>query len=99
MGEHRQNHRVDLVGLAGQRRQALDLLGVGDLDRPAAGLKRVVDDPRAGHRLDNGADGLSMDLPDPPREGSQRVHVGRDDELLEVRSIIGEQADVELLST
>jgi hypothetical protein len=99
VGEHRQNHRVDLVGLAGQRRQALDLLGVGDLDRPAAGLKRVVDDPRAGHRLDNGADGLSMDLPDPPREGSQRVHVGRDDELLEVRSIIGEQADVELLST
>jgi hypothetical protein len=79
--------------------QAVDLLGVGDLDRPAAGLKRVVDDPRAGHRLDNGADGFSMDLPDPPRERSQRVHVGRDGELVEVRSIIGEQADVELLST
>ena len=35
LGEHRQHHRVDPVGLAGQRRQALDLLGVGDLDRPS----------------------------------------------------------------
>jgi hypothetical protein len=35
MGEDCQDLGVDLVGLAGQRRQALDLLGVGDLDRPA----------------------------------------------------------------
>jgi hypothetical protein len=40
-----------------------------------------------------------MDLPDPPRERSQRVDIGRDGELVEVRSIIGAQADVELLST
>jgi hypothetical protein len=40
-----------------------------------------------------------MDLLDPPSEGSQRVDVGWDGELVEVRSVIGEQADVELLST
>jgi len=43
--------------------------------------------------------GSRYDLPDPPREGSQRVDVGRDGELVEVRSIIGEQAHVELLTT
>ena len=31
MGEQRQQAGVDPVGLAGKRRQALDLLGVGDL--------------------------------------------------------------------
>jgi hypothetical protein len=50
--EHRKNLRVDLVGLACQRSETLDLLGVGDLDRPALPLEGVVDDPRAGHRLD-----------------------------------------------
>jgi hypothetical protein len=40
-----------------------------------------------------------MDLLDPPREGSQRVDVGRDGELVQVLSLIGEQSDVELLST
>jgi len=36
LAERRQDPGVDLVGLAGQRREALDLLSVGDLDRPAA---------------------------------------------------------------
>src|SRR2546421_5030546 len=61
VGEHRQKLRVDLVGLACQRRETLDLLGVGDLDRPALLLEGVVDDARAGHRLDHGADRLAMD--------------------------------------
>jgi hypothetical protein len=46
--EHRKNLRVDLVGLACQRRETLDFLGVGDLDRPALLLEGVVDDPCAG---------------------------------------------------
>ena len=33
--------------------RALDLLRVGDLDVPALLLERVVDEPGAGHRLDD----------------------------------------------
>jgi hypothetical protein len=40
-----------------------------------------------------------VDLVDPPREPAQRVDVRRDGELVEVRSPIGEQADVELSPT
>ena len=40
-----------------------------------------------------------MDLGDPPGEGPQALDVGRDDELVEVLTLIGEQADVNLLST
>jgi hypothetical protein len=39
------------------------------------------------------------DLVDPSRERSQRVDVGRDGELVEVLSLAGEQAAVNLLST
>ena len=66
--EHRKNLRVDLVGLARQRRETLDLLGVGDLDRPALLLEGVVDDPRAGHRLDHRAHRLAVDLLDSASE-------------------------------
>ena len=76
LGEGGQDQRVDPVGLAGQRRQPLDLLGVGDLDLPALLLERVVDDPGAGHRLDDRADGLPVDLVDAPGEPAQRVGVG-----------------------
>jgi hypothetical protein len=99
VGERRQHLRVDLVGLARQRGEALDLLGVGDLDRPAFLLKRVVDEPGAGHRLDHGADGLAEHLLDPVSEPPQRVDVGRDGELVEMLTPIGKQADVELSAT
>jgi hypothetical protein len=79
--ERREDERVGLVGLAGQGSKALDLLRIGDLDRPALPLERVVDDPGAGHRLDDGADRFAMDLVDPPRQRAQRVDVGRGDEL------------------
>jgi hypothetical protein len=39
--------QVGLVGLAGQGSEALDLLRIGDLDRPALALERVVDEPGA----------------------------------------------------
>ena len=99
MAEQRKNLRVDLVGLACQRRETLDLLGVGDLDRPALLLEGVVDDPRAGHRLDHGADRLPMDFHDSASEPSQRVDVGRHGELVQMFSLVGEHANVELLST
>jgi hypothetical protein len=66
---------VDRVGLAGQRCEALDPLGVGDLDVPALGLERVVDEPGAGHRLDDRVDVLAANLADSPRERSERVDI------------------------
>jgi hypothetical protein len=77
LGEHRQHHRVDLVGLAGQGSEALDLLGVGNLHAPALPLERVVHQPRTRHRLDHGANRLCVDLIDPPGEHPQRVDVRR----------------------
>jgi hypothetical protein len=99
LAQDREHHRIDLVGLASQGREALDLLRVGDLDVPAFLLERVVDEPGAGHRLDDGADGLGVDLVDPPGEGSERVDVRRDGELVEVLASLREQADVELSPT
>ena len=99
VAEHRKNLRVDLVGLAGQRRETLDLLGVGDLDRPALLLEGVVDDPRAGHRLDHRADRLTVHFLDAASEPSKRVDVGRYGELVQMLALIGEQANVKLLST
>jgi len=54
-----------------------------------------VDEPGAGHRLDHGADRLSVDLVDPLGERSQALDVRRDDELVEVLALLSEQADVE----
>jgi hypothetical protein len=57
-----QHPGVDPVGLAGQRRQPLDLLRVGDLDLPARELEPVVHEARAVHRLDRGADRRAVTL-------------------------------------
>ena len=57
-----------------------------------------MDDPGAGHRLDHRADGLAVDLLDPAGEALQRVDVWGDGELVEVLSVIAQQADVEALS-
>jgi hypothetical protein len=97
--EHRQHHRVDPVGLAGQRRQPLDLLGIGYLDRPTLLLERVVHQPGAGHRLDHGADGPAMNFIDAPRQCPQRVCVGRNGELVQVLALLVENTDVDLAST
>jgi hypothetical protein len=58
-----------------------------------------VNQPRAGHRLNDRADGLAVNLVDPPRERPQRVDIGRHDELVEVLSLIGDKTDVKLAST
>ena len=58
-----------------------------------------MDEPGAGHRLNDSADRFAVDLVDPPRQRSQRVDVGRGDELVELLSLFGEQADVELSPT
>jgi hypothetical protein len=60
VGEQRQHPGVDAVGLAGDRRQALDPLGVGDQNVPAVFLQGVVAKAGAGHRLDHPADRLAV---------------------------------------
>jgi hypothetical protein len=74
LAEHGQHPRVDLVGLAGQRRQTLDLLRVCDLDLPALLLERVVDEASPGHRLDHRVNRLAVagDLAD---EAAQAIGV------------------------
>ena len=71
-----QHPRVDLVGLARQGREALDLDRVCDLDFPAAALERVVHEAGAVHRLDRRA---HLDDPviafDTTREGHQAIGI------------------------
>jgi hypothetical protein len=94
-----QHLRVDLVGLAGRRRQALHLLRVCDLDVSAFLLERVMDETGTGHRLDHGADRLCVYLVDSSRKRSQRVEVRGDGELIEVLSLIVQKTDLDLAST
>jgi hypothetical protein len=56
---------VDPVGLAGQGREALDLLRIRDLDLPARQLEPIVHKACAVHRLDRGADRLAMPIESP----------------------------------
>jgi hypothetical protein len=91
-----QHPRVDAVGLARQRPQALDLLGIGDLDLPAAALQRVVHEPRAVHRLDRRPDGdRAMTQLDRAREPTQPIAVGRRRTDLDTTSLLIKQARVQ----
>jgi hypothetical protein len=85
------------VVLAGERRQPVYLLRVGDLDVPAFLFERVVDEAGAGDRLDHRANRLAIDIVDPPRKRSQRVRVRRRRQLVDVFSRLGQQTDVDLL--
>jgi hypothetical protein len=58
-----------------------------------------VDDAGASHRLDHGQDGLAVGFLDSPCERPQGVDVGRDRELVDVLTLLREQADVELAPT
>jgi hypothetical protein len=55
-----QDPGVDAVGLAGKGCEALDLLGVGDLDLEAVALELVVEEASAVHRLHGGLDRLAV---------------------------------------
>jgi hypothetical protein len=66
----RQDLGVDLVGLAGERREALHALRIGDQDLPAELGQRVTDEAGARHRLDHARDRLFVngELGDQVRE-------------------------------
>jgi hypothetical protein len=70
-----QHPRVDAVGLAGQGREALDLLGVGDLNVPTEALEGVVYEASTVHRLDGGPYGSAQPC-DIAHQAPQRLHVG-----------------------
>ena len=58
--QHREDACVDAVGLAGERRESLCLLRVGDQDVEAEPLERVMDEACSGHRLDDSAHRLAV---------------------------------------
>ena len=93
-----QNAGVDLVGLARQRREPLDLLGVGDQHLPAMRDQLVVDEPGAVHRLDHGAHRLPVHG-DPASEPVQAVAIRGRREAVDRLPLIGDQADINAFAT
>jgi hypothetical protein len=94
LGEHRQHARVDLVGLARQRGQPLDLLRVGAQHLPAELLERVVHEPRAVHRLDHRPHRLPITR-HTADQAAQPIGVRRRRGLLHHLGVIGQQTDIE----
>ena len=90
----RQHARVDLVGLARQRRQPLDPLRVGDQHLPAVRDELVVHEPRPVHRFHHAPDRLVVDR-DAAREPVQAVAVRRRPELIDQLALAGDQADID----
>ncbi len=94
LGEHA---GVDLVGLAGERCEPLDLLGVGDRDLPARELELVVDEARPVHRLDRRAH-RSLVAGEPARERAQTVGIGGRGTRLDGHPVRIERAVVDALA-
>ncbi len=93
-----QHPSVDPIGLAGQRRQPLHLLRVGDLDLPASALELVVDEARSVHRLNRRTDRRTMTI-EPFRQAAQTVGIRWRRTDLDCRTISVEQMEVETLAT
>jgi hypothetical protein len=77
---------------------ALDLLRVGDQHLPPEPLKRVVHEPRPGHRLDHPAHRQPIAAA-PARQAPQAVDVRRRGELLDHLRVLTEQTDIEPVAT
>jgi hypothetical protein len=86
-GELGQHTRVDLVGLAGQRRDVTDLAGMRDLHPPASRGELIARPDRAAHHLHHRAD-LGAALDHQPR---QAVSVGRHRTLTDDRAGVAER--------
>ena len=96
--ELRQHPRVDLVGLARQRRQALDPLRVGDQHLPPVPDQLVVDEPCAVHRLNDPAYWFVIHR-HPARQPVQTVPVAGRAEMLDQLTFARDQANVDTLAT
>ena len=73
-------------------------LTFGDQNLPAKLLQRVVNEARAGHRLDHRTHGLAM-VPDTAHKTAQTVAVRRHGALLDQLAVLREQADVQAFAT
>jgi hypothetical protein len=96
--EDGQHARVDLVGLARQRREALDLGRVGDQHVPAELFEAVVHEPRPGHRLDHPAH-RQLVTANATREPDEAAGIGRRHELRNDLAARRKQADIDLPTT
>ena len=95
--EFGQHPGIDPVGLAGERCQPLDALGVGDQDIPAGLLELVVDEAGAIHRFDRRP--YCVTVPGQPLdEHPERVCVGADGDHLDRPSRRIEHVDVDSLA-
>ena len=97
-GKLGQHPGVDPVGLAGERRQSLHLLRIGDLDLPARQLEPVVHETRAVHRLDRGADRFAVTI-ESRRQRVQAISIRRRGAILDRHTLAIEQMEVETLAT
>ena len=95
-GQLGQHPGVDLVGLARQRREPLDLLRIGDQHLPTVLFQRVVHEPSAGHRLDHRPHRLSSQT---LSEMAQAVGIRRRSRLRDQLPGLVEQANIEPAST
>jgi hypothetical protein len=87
-----------LSGLARQRRQALDLLSVGDQHIPTKLLQRVVNEACAGHRLDDAAHRLAA-LQHPARQSTNAVGIAGRGELRDQLTLLREQTNIDTVAT
>ena len=83
-----QHARVDLVGLARQRRDVAHLARVRDVDPPTDSRELIADPDRAAHHLDARAN-LGAERHHEPR---QAVRIGRNDTLAADRAALTERA-------
>ena len=97
-GQLGQHPGVDAVGLAGERRQPLHLLRVGDLHLPAGALELVVDEARPVHRLDRRPDRLAVPI-EPYRQSAQPIDIRRGRTDVDRRTPTVEHMKVETLAT
>jgi hypothetical protein len=93
-----QHPGVDPVGLAGQRREPLHLLRIGDLDLPTRELEPVVHEAGAVHRLDRGADRSAVTR-EPLTQSTQTIGVRRRRTDVDRRTLSVKQVKVETLAT
>ena len=96
LGEHA---RVDLVGLARQRREPLHPLRISDQHIPALRLERVMDEARTVHRLHHRPHRPAVFRRDALGQTAQAVGVKRRRQLVDQLPLIGDQADVDTLAT
>ena len=90
----RQHARVDLVGLARQRRQPLDPLRVGDQHLPPIPDQLIVHEPRAVHRFHHPANRLVIHS-HPTAQPVQPVAIRRRAEMLDQLTLARDQAHID----